>query len=79
MYETRTHGGVTGKAGDSLPMYISGLVVAYLFFLAVGPIDTALDRLVFRRPDYRETLANITSGIAKGASTVGYRDRKDRY
>jgi signal transduction histidine kinase len=47
---------------------VSGLVAVYAFFLAVGPIDTALDRLVFRRPDYRQTLAQITSGIAKCAS-----------
>ncbi len=47
---------------------VSGLSAAYAFFLAVGPIDTALDRLVFRRPDYRQTLAQITSGIAKCAS-----------
>jgi signal transduction histidine kinase len=47
---------------------VSGLVAVYAFFLAVGPIDTALDRLVFRRPDYRQTLAQISSGIAKCAT-----------
>jgi signal transduction histidine kinase len=47
---------------------VSSLTAAYAFFLAAGPIDSALDRLVFRRPDYRQTLAQITSGIAKCAS-----------
>ena len=48
---------------------VFGLVAVYAFFLAVGPIDTALDRLVFRRPDYRQTLADISGGIAKCATT----------
>ncbi len=44
---------------------VSGLTAAYAFFLAVGPIDSALDRIVFRRPDYRKTLSQISAGIAK--------------
>lgn len=44
---------------------ISGLAAAYALFLAVGPIDAALDRVVFRRPDYRKTLTAITAGIAR--------------
>jgi len=44
---------------------IFGLAAAYALFLAVGPIDAALDHIVFRRPDYRIALTAITAGIAK--------------
>ena len=47
---------------------IPAVAAAYLWSLLLPQLDALLDRLVFGRPNYRQTLAGITAGIAKCAT-----------
>lgn len=59
---------LTLAASLGAALAISGLTVFYAWTLLSSSLDTALDRIVFHRPDYRQTLTAITAALAKAAT-----------